>query len=183
MSEFKKERTAHFEPDKAAGLWKIVNNENLHSYYIEKALIELAERKDHGVLSACAKFLKSPYVDMWFMVERPLRIMGTEEVVDMMLEHYIATHKHNHPSFVPFLNSVGNFLMQSKIEKFTDALQSTPSAYHHAIISTDWTEAAMQAVENAGFTWLKERRVKIPGSNGLTEYNPNIYREFSNEPW
>ncbi|MFW9809277.1 MAG: hypothetical protein ACFFE6_07845 [Candidatus Thorarchaeota archaeon] len=69
----------------SASLWDTVKDEELHILLREPALLELARRKEPGVLSFCDKLLVSEDQERWFTALKTLETLNTYDAVQRLL--------------------------------------------------------------------------------------------------
>ncbi|MFW9975156.1 MAG: hypothetical protein ACFFDQ_07830, partial [Candidatus Thorarchaeota archaeon] len=66
-------------------LWDTAKDESLHIILREPSLLELARRKEPGVLSHCDKLLLSDDKECWFSALKVLEILNTYDAVQKLL--------------------------------------------------------------------------------------------------
>ena len=66
-------------------LWDTVNDSSIHILLREPALLELARRKEPGVLSYCDKLLLSEDQECWFSALKTLETLNTYDSVQKLL--------------------------------------------------------------------------------------------------
>ncbi len=66
-------------------LWDTVKNTSLHIIFREPALLELATRKDPGVVSFCEFLLNSEDQESWFTALNALEILDTYDAAQRLL--------------------------------------------------------------------------------------------------
>ncbi len=66
-------------------LWDTTKDESLHIILREPSLLELARRKEPGVLSYCDKLLLSDDKECWFTALKVLEILNTYDAVQKLL--------------------------------------------------------------------------------------------------
>ncbi|MFX1561216.1 MAG: hypothetical protein ACFFBL_11560, partial [Promethearchaeota archaeon] len=66
-------------------LWDTARDESLHIILREPALLELARRRDPGVLSYCDRLLFSEDQEQWFSALKVLETLNTYDAVQRLL--------------------------------------------------------------------------------------------------
>ncbi|MHA1925831.1 MAG: hypothetical protein ACW974_07935 [Candidatus Thorarchaeota archaeon] len=74
-----------FTNTSAESLWDTIKNTELHILLREPALIELARRKEPGILSFCETLVNCGDQECWFTGIKALAAMGTYEAVQRLL--------------------------------------------------------------------------------------------------
>ncbi|MFW9803478.1 MAG: hypothetical protein ACFFFC_12535 [Candidatus Thorarchaeota archaeon] len=74
-----------FSNTSAESLWDTVKNSELHILLREPALIELAQRREPGVLSFCENLVNCGDQECWFTGIKALAALGTYEAVQRLL--------------------------------------------------------------------------------------------------
>jgi hypothetical protein len=74
-----------FTNTSAESLWDTIKNTELHILLREPALIELARRKEPGVLSFCETLVNCGDQECWFTGIKALAAIGTYEAVQRLL--------------------------------------------------------------------------------------------------
>ncbi|MFX1472370.1 MAG: hypothetical protein ACFFBM_07700 [Promethearchaeota archaeon] len=74
-----------FSNTSAESLWDTAKNSDLHLLLREPALVELARRKDPGLLSFCEYLVSCGDQECWFTGIKVLASLGTHEAVQRLL--------------------------------------------------------------------------------------------------
>ncbi|MHA1905937.1 MAG: hypothetical protein ACW98Y_01470 [Candidatus Thorarchaeota archaeon] len=74
-----------------AQLWELVNDEQVHLILKASGLMELARRRDPGILKYCKKLLDSGNSDEWYLGIKVIAAMGNAEAIDTLLMIYASS--------------------------------------------------------------------------------------------
>ena len=143
-------------------LWDTVKNNSLNIILREPALLELASRKDPGVLAYCDSLLRSEDQESWFSALKALETLNTYDAAQRLLV-LCGTSSTGDRKIV--LNVLARVLSSSQREGFRRLLRLivTPGE----LDVTNWTQTALRVLE----TVCDEKGVQIVDPFGQPLHN------------
>ncbi|MDH4214900.1 MAG: hypothetical protein OEV85_13370 [Candidatus Thorarchaeota archaeon] len=123
-------------------LWDTTKNHTLHIILREPALLELARRKDPGVIVFCEKLLHSEDQECWFSALKALEVLNTYEAAQRLL---ILCGNSGTGDRKIVINVLARVLTSSQREGFRRLLRSivTPGE----LDVSGWTATALRVLE------------------------------------
>ena len=155
-------------------LWDTVKNDSLNIILREPALLELASRKDPGVLAYCDNLLRSEDQESWFSALKTLETLNTYDAAQRLLV-LCGTSSTGDRKIV--LNVLARILNSSQREGFRRILRSVVAPGELDI--TNWTSTALRVLEAV----CAEKGVEIvdpfgqPITNLGQTHQPSIFFE------
>ncbi len=133
--------TSALQETLAESLWDTIKDESLHMILRESALLELARRKEPGVLAYCDKLILSEDEECWFSALKALETLNTYDATQRLLVicGYSGTRNRNIA-----MNSLARILTSSHTEGFRRILRSsiTPGV----LDVTGWSPTALRVL-------------------------------------
>ncbi len=155
-------------------LWDTVKNDSLNIILREPALLELASRKDPGVLAYCDYLLQSEDQESWFSALKALEILNTYDAAQRLL---VLCGVSNAGDRKIVLNVLARVLSSSQREGFRRLLRSVVTPGELDI--SNWTSTALRILE----TVCAEKGLQIvdplghPLSNLGQSIQPSVFFE------
>jgi len=153
-------------------LWDTVKNTSLNIILREPALLELASRKDPGVIAFCDNLLRAEDQESWFSGLKALETLNTYDAAQRLL---VLSGTSNTGDRKIVLNVLARVLSSSQREGFRRLIRSVVSPGELDI--SNWTSTALRVLE----TVCAEKGVQIVDPAGLPLSNlgqsvqPSIY--------
>ncbi|MDF1537473.1 MAG: hypothetical protein P1Q69_01035 [Candidatus Thorarchaeota archaeon] len=72
-------------------LWELVHDKDVHLILRAPGLMELARRRDAGVIDYCETLIKSNNSEEWFLGVKTIAELGTQEAIDRLVMIYAAS--------------------------------------------------------------------------------------------
>jgi len=155
-------------------LWDTVKNDSLNIILREPALLELASRKDPGVLAFCDTLLRSEDQESWFSALKVLETMNTYDAAQRLL---VLGGSSNTGDRKIVLDVLARVLSSSQREGFRRLLRSVVAPGELDV--TNWTSTALRVLE----TVCSEKGVQIvdplgqPLTNLGQSLQPSVFFE------
>jgi len=123
-------------------LWDTTKNHTLHIILREPALLELAKRKDPGVIVFCDRLLHSEDQECWFSALKALEVLNTYDAAQRLL---ILCSNSGTGDRKIVINVLARILTSSQREGFRRLLRSivTPGE----LDVSRWTSTALRVLE------------------------------------
>ena len=139
-------------------LWDTVKNDSLNIILREPALLELASRKDPGVIAYCDNLLRADDQECWFSALKTLEILNTYDAAQRLLV-LCGTASTGDRKIV--LNVLARVLSSSQREGFRRLIRSviTPGE----LDVSNWTPTALRVLEAV----CAEKGIQTVDSTGL----------------
>ncbi|TFG95614.1 hypothetical protein E4H12_12905 [Candidatus Thorarchaeota archaeon] len=153
-------------------LWDTVKNKFLNIILREPALLELASRKDPGVIAFCDNLLREEDQESWFSSLKALETLNTYDAAQRLLV-LCGTSSTGDRKIV--LNVLARVLSSSQREGFRRLIRSVVSPGELDV--SNWTQTALRVLEAV----CAEKGVQIVDPAGLPLSNlgqtlqPSIY--------
>lgn len=153
-------------------LWDTVKNKSLNIILREPALLELASRKDPGVIAFCDTLLREDDQESWFSALKALEILNTYDAAQRLL---VLCGTSNTGDRKIVLNVLARVLSSSQREGFRRLIRSVVSPGELDV--SNWTQTALRVLE----TVCAEKGIPIVDPTGLPLSNlgqslpPSIY--------
>jgi hypothetical protein len=124
-------------------LWDTAKNHTLHIILREPSLIELAKRKDPGVIVFCDCLLRSEDQECWFTALKILEVLNTYDAAQRLLVLFGSSNTGDRKIV---LNALACILASSQREGFRRLLRSivTPGEFD----VSGWTSTALRVLES-----------------------------------
>ena len=139
-------------------LWDTVKNSSLNIILREPALLELASRKDPGVIAFCDHLLRNEDQESWFSALKALEILSTYDAAQRLLV-LCGTSSTGDRKIV--LNVLARILGSSQREGFRRLIRSVLAPGELDV--TNWTPTALRGLEAV----CAEKGVQIVDPAGL----------------
>ena len=153
-------------------LWDTVKNKSLNIILREPALLELASRKDPGVIAFCDTLLREDNQESWFTALQGLETLNTYDAAQRLLV-LCGTSSTGDRKIV--LNVLARVLSSSQREGFRRLIRSVVSPGELDV--SNWTQTALRVLEAV----CAEKGIQIVDPTGLPLSNlgqslpPSIY--------
>lgn len=153
-------------------LWDTVKNQSLNIILREPALLQLASRKDPGVIPFCDNLLRSEDQESWFSALKALEILNTYDAAQRLL---VLCGTSNTGDRKIVLNVLARVLSSSQREGFRRLIRSVISPGELDV--SNWTPTALRILESV----CAEKGVQIVDPTGLPLSNlgksvqPSLY--------
>lgn len=139
-------------------LWDTVKNKSLNIILREPALLELASRKDPGVIAFCDHLLRTEDQESWFSALKALETLNTYDAAQRLLV-LCGTSSTGDRKIV--LNVLARILSSSQREGFRRFMRSIISPGELDV--SNWTPTALRVLEAV----CAEKGVQIVDPTGL----------------
>jgi hypothetical protein len=139
-------------------LWDTVKNDSLNIILREPSLIELATRKDPGVIAYCDNLLRSEEQESWFSALKALETLNTYDAAQRLLV-LCGTASTGDRKIV--LNVLARVLSSSQREGFRRIIRSIVSPGELNV--TNWTPTALRVLEAV----CSEKGIQVVDPTGL----------------
>lgn len=152
------ESFVNYEDTLTESLWDTVKDQSLHILLREPALVELARRKDPGVIVFCDSLLRSEDQESWFTSLKALETLNTYDAAQRLL---VLAGSSNTTDRKIVLNVLAKILSSSHRESFRRLLRSivTPGE----LDVTDWSPIALRVLEFV----CNEKGIEVVNTAGL----------------
>jgi len=139
-------------------LWDTVKNDSLNIILREPALLELASRKDPGVIAYCDNLLLSEDQESWFSALKVLETLNTYDAAQRLLV-LCGTASTGDRKIV--LNILARVLSSSQREGFRRLIRSVVAPGELDV--SNWTPTALRVLEGV----CSEKGIQIVDQSGL----------------
>ena len=160
----------HVDTDRKQ-LWELVNDEKVHLILKASGLMELARRRDPGILDYCKKLLDSGNSDKWYLGIKVIAAMGNAEAIDTLLMIYASSLNGNRKYIAGIL---AQNLTIDYVHPFTIMLREL--AVPGELDITGWTSTAVVALQD-----VCQRRGIETVFKGATQNENNKLLELESE--
>lgn len=156
-------------------LWDTVKNDSLNIILREPALLELASRKDPGVIAYCDNLLRADDQESWFSALKTLETLNTYDAAQRLLV-LCGTASTGDRNIV--LNVLARVLSSSQREGFRRLIRSVVSTGELDV--SNWTPTALRVLEAV----CAEKGIQVvdtagfPLSNLEQSLQPSAYSEL-----
>lgn len=140
-------------------LWELVNDQDVHLILRAPGLMELARRKDPGVLDYCEKLLNSDNSEEWFLGVKTIAELGTQESVDRLVMIYASSLDEKRRYIIHLLAKT---LTLDNVHPFS--IMARELAGPGEVDITGWTSTAVNTLQDV----CKRMGVKTV-TNGITQ--------------
>ncbi|TFG26067.1 hypothetical protein EU528_15055 [Candidatus Thorarchaeota archaeon] len=139
-------------------LWDTVKNDSLNIILREPALLELASRKDPGVIAYCDNLLRSDDQESWFSALKTLETLNTYDAAQRLL---VLCGTSNTGDRKIVLNVLARILSSSQREGFRRLIRSVVTPGELDV--SNWTPTALRVLEAV----CAEKGIQTVDSAGL----------------
>ncbi len=147
-------------------LWDTVKNDSLNIILREPSLLELASRKDPGVIAYCDNFLRAEDQESWFTALKALETLDTYDSAQRLLV-LCGTSSTGDRKIV--LNVLARVLSSSQREGFRRLIRSIVAPGELDV--TNWTATALRVLEVV----CAEKGIQVVDTSGLPLSNLEQY--------
>lgn len=126
-----------------AQLWELANDEDVHLILRMPGLMELARRRDPGVLDYCRNFLDSGNMDEWYLGIKVIAALGTPEAIETLLMIYASSINGGRRYIT---NIIAQSLTIEYVHPFTIMLREL--AVPGELDITGWTSTAVATLQD-----------------------------------
>ena len=131
----------HADTDRTQ-LWELVDDQDVHLILRAPGLIELARRRDSGVLDYCENLLESDNSEEWFLGVKTIAELGTQESIDRLVMIYASSLDEKRRYI---LHLIAKTLTTENVHPFSIMVRELAAPGEVDI--TGWTSAAVATLQ------------------------------------
>ncbi|MCK5390059.1 MAG: hypothetical protein KAJ36_06195 [Candidatus Thorarchaeota archaeon] len=151
-------------------LWDTVKNDSLNIILREPSLLELASRKDPGVIAYCDNLLRAEDQESWFTALKALETLDTYDSAQRLL---VLCGSSSTGDRKIVLNVLARVLSSSQREGFRRLIRSIVAPGELDV--TNWTSTALRVLEVV----CAEKGIQVVDTAGLPLSNLEQYLQTS----
>jgi len=152
-------------------LWELVNDQEVHLILRAPGLMELARRRDAGVIDYCENLLESDNSEEWFLGVKTIAELGTQEGIDRLVMIYAASLDEKRRYI---MHLIAKTLTTENVHPFSIMVRGLTTSGEVDI--TGWTSTAVATLQDV----CKRMGVETV-TNGITQSPANRLLEPESE--